>query len=160
MDDNSPTLGFLLHTCARLLKKRFEQNARDSGLTRSQWQVLAYLSKVEGINQAGLAELLDLEPITVGRIVDKLEEMSLIERRPHPTDRRVWELHLAPAAHKPLENAKKIGDATRAEALAGISAADRVHLVKTLQAVSANLVKACEAPPIEPKVEQKRARHV
>ena len=82
MEDNAPPLGFLLHDVARLLRKRFEQNARGSGLTRSQWQVLAYLSKNEGINQAGLAELLDVEPITLGRIADRLEAMKLIERHP------------------------------------------------------------------------------
>ena len=74
---NSPTLGFLLHEVARLLKRRFEQNARGSGLTRSQWQVLAYLAQNEGIHQSGLAELLEIEPITLGRIVDKLEAQGL-----------------------------------------------------------------------------------
>src|SRR5258708_21469911 len=88
MDTNAPTLGFLLHDVARLLRKRFEQNARGSGLTRSQWQVLAYLAKNEGINQSGLADLLEIEPITLGRIVDKLQMLGLIERHPHPSDRR------------------------------------------------------------------------
>lgn len=67
-EGNSPTLGFLLHDVARLLKKRFDQKARGSGLTRSQWRVLACLSQNEGINQTGLAELLDFEPITLVRI--------------------------------------------------------------------------------------------
>jgi len=84
------TFGFLLHDVARLLKKRFEQKSRGSGLTRSQRQVLAYLAQNEGINQARLAELIEIEPITLGRIVDKLETLRLIERPPHPTDRRTW----------------------------------------------------------------------
>src|ERR1700759_988550 len=71
VESNAPTLGFLLHEVARLLRKRFEQNARDSGLTRSQWQVLAYLANNDGINQSGLADLLEIEPITLGRIIDK-----------------------------------------------------------------------------------------
>jgi len=62
----SPTLGFLLHEVARLLKRRFEQNARGSGLTPSQWQVLAYLVQNGDIHQSGLAELLEIEPITLG----------------------------------------------------------------------------------------------
>jgi len=82
LEVDSPALGFLLHEVARLLRKRFEQNARDSGLTRSQWQVLTYLAQNEGINQKGLAELLEIEPITLGRIVDKLEILGLIERQP------------------------------------------------------------------------------
>ena len=95
---DSPALGFLLHEVARLLRKRFEQNARVSGLTRSQWQVLTYLAQNEGINQKGLAELLEIEPITLGRILDKLETLGLIERRAHPADRRTWLLHLVEAA--------------------------------------------------------------
>lgn len=155
MHDESPTLGFLLHDVARLLRKRFEQNARGSELTRSQWQVLAYLSRSEGINQSGLAELLDVEPITLTRILDKLETLKLIERRPDPSDRRVWNLHLTAPARQKLQLARKIGDATRAEALAGVSAADRQQLVKTLQILKTNLAEACGAPAAE----QKRASH-
>jgi DNA-binding MarR family transcriptional regulator len=155
MDDQSPTLGFLLHDVARLLRKRFEQNARGSGLTRSQWQVLAYLSRSEGINQSGLADLLDVEPITLTRILDKLETLKLIERRPDPSDRRVWNLHLTTTARQKLQQVRKIGDATRAEALAGVSAADRQQLLKTLQILKTNLVEACGAPAAE----QKRTGH-
>src|SRR3977135_4525686 len=88
MELNAPTLGFLLHEVARLLRRRFEQNARNSGLTRSQWQVLAYLAGNEGINQSGLADLLDIEPITLCRIVDKLQTPGLVARQPDPSDRR------------------------------------------------------------------------
>ena len=143
---NPPTLCFLLHDVARLLKKRLEQLFRGSGLTRSQWQVLAYLAQNEGINQRGLAELLEIEPITLGRIVDKLEAMGLIERHPHPTDRRTWLLHLMPAARPKLERGRELGDATRSEALAGVSEVDRQYLLKTLQALKANLTEACDAP--------------
>ena len=155
MDVNPPTLGFLLHDVARLLKKRLEQHSRESGLTRSQWQILAYLAKNEGINQKGLAELLDIEPITLGRIVDKLETLRLIKRNPHPTDRRRWLLHLMPAARSRLEQAGEYGDVTRSEALAGVSEQDRQHLLKTLQALKENLTQACDAPPAG----QKRASH-
>src|SRR5258708_37007066 len=99
MESNAPTLGFLLHDVARLLRRRFEQNARGSGLTRSQWHVLAYLAQNEGINQSGLAVLLEIEPITLGRIVDKLQILGLIERRPDPSDRRGWLLPFSPAPH-------------------------------------------------------------
>jgi MarR family transcriptional regulator, transcriptional regulator for hemolysin len=146
MEVNSPTLWFLLHDVARLLKKRLEQNSRGSGLTRSQWHVLAYLAQNEGINQKGLAELLEIEPITLGRIVDKLEVLGLIERYPHPTDRRTWLLHLMPAARPKLEQVRELGDVTGSEALAGVSEADSQHLLKTLQALKANLTEACDAP--------------
>src|SRR6202035_3818809 len=124
MEANPPTLGFLLHDVARLLKKRFEQNSRGSGLTRSQWQVLTYLAQNEGINQARLAELIEIEPITLGRIVDRLEAMGLIERHPHPTDRRTWLLHLVEAARPKLEQIRELGDVTHEEALAGVSEDD------------------------------------
>jgi MarR family transcriptional regulator for hemolysin len=151
MDNNSPTLGFLLHDVARLLKRRFEQNARGAGLTRSQWQVLAHLAQNEGIHQGKLAELLDVEAITLGRIVDKLETLGLIERRPHPSDRRIWLLHLTPAARPKLVQLRKLGDFTRGEALAGLSEADRECLSKTLQTLKTNLTDACESPVAEQK---------
>ena len=149
------TLGFLLHDVARLLKKRFEQNSRGSGLTRSQWQVLTYLAQNEGINQAGLAELIEIEPITLGRIIDKLEILRLIKRNPHPTDRRRWLLHLQPAAHSRLRQAGEYGDVTRREALAGVSEDDRQHLLRTLEMLKENLTQACDAP----LAGQKRASH-
>jgi MarR family transcriptional regulator, transcriptional regulator for hemolysin len=143
---NTPTLGFLLHDVARLLRKRFEQNARGSGLTRSQWQVLAYLSWNDGIHQNGLAELLDVEPITLGRIVDKLEGCGLVERHPHPTDRRVHLLRLTAAAGPKLALMQELGDITRGEALAGVSEAERARLMEVLQHLRSNLVEACDAP--------------
>lgn len=149
--DNVPTLGFLLHDVARLLRKRFEQNARGSGLTRSQWQVLAYLSQNDGINQSGLADLLDVEPITLGRIIDKLEAFGLVERHPHPSDRRIHLLYLTPAAGPKLRQLHRLGDITRAEALAGVSDVDRDRLLKTLQILKANLVEACDAPTADDK---------
>jgi MarR family transcriptional regulator, transcriptional regulator for hemolysin len=146
---------FLAADVARLLKKRFEQNSHGSGLTRSQWQVLTYLAQNEGINQARLAELIEIEPITLGRLVDKLEAMGLIERHPHPTDRRTWLLHLMPAARPKLEQVRELGEVIRSEALAGVSEDDRQRLLKTLQALRANLAEACEAPIAG----QKRASH-
>jgi MarR family transcriptional regulator for hemolysin len=146
MEVNPPTLAFLLHDVARLLKKRLEQNSRGSRLTRSQWQILAYLAQNEGINQKGLAELLEIEPITLGRIVDKLETQGLIERHPHPTDRRTWLLHLVEAARPKLEQIRELGDATHREAMAGVSEDDGQCLLKTLESMKANLTEACEAP--------------
>jgi MarR family transcriptional regulator, transcriptional regulator for hemolysin len=144
MEANSSTLDFLLHDVARLLRKRFEQNARGSGLTRSQWQVLTYLARNEGISQSGLAELLDVEQITLCRIVDRLQAFGLIERHPHPSDRRVWILHLTPTAHPKLMQVREFGD-TRGEALAVVSDIDRLHLSKTLQTLKINLTDACDS---------------
>jgi MarR family transcriptional regulator, transcriptional regulator for hemolysin len=148
---NAPTLGFLLHDVARLLRRRFEQNAHDSGLTRSQWQVLAYLANNEGINQSGLADLLEIEPITLGRIIDRLQARGLIERLPDPSDRRAWLLHLTSAARPKLSQLRRLGEVTRGEALAEVPEADIEHLLKTLQTLKANLTGACDTRVAGPK---------
>ena len=155
MEIESPTLGFLLHEVARLLRKRFEQISRQSGLTRSQWQALAYLDQNEGINQSGLAELLDVEPITLSRILDKLEACELIERHPHPSDRRVRILRLAPAGRLKLMQARKLGEIARREALSGLSEAEGLHLMETLKVLKFNLTEACDSS----MEKQKRASH-
>lgn len=142
----NPTLGFLLHDTARLLRKRFEQRAKGLGLTRSQWQTLAYLSNNEGIHQGGLAEILEVEPITLVRILDKLAERNLIERRQHPTDRRIWLLYMREEAHPILEDMRELGDITRAEALQGVSPEQREELFKILNIMKTNLVQACRTP--------------
>src|SRR3954454_4151999 len=116
------TLGFILHDVARLLRKRFEQKARDLGLTRAQWQVLTPLALNEGIHQGALAEILELEPITLVRILDRLQAAGLVERRPHATDRRLRLLHLTAKARPMLEEMRRIGAVTREEALSGVPA--------------------------------------
>jgi len=98
MKPEHASLGLLLIDTGRLLRKRFEQNVRGTGLTRAQWQVLKEIYVQEGLNQGALAELLEVEPITVGRLVDRLEQAGLIERRPHPTDRRAFALSAAGGA--------------------------------------------------------------
>jgi DNA-binding MarR family transcriptional regulator len=146
MSDQHPTLGFLIHEVARLLRKRFEQNARNLGLTRSQWQAIAYLSKNEGIHQAALADLLEIEPITLVRILDKLEDRGLIERRQHGTDRRIWLLFLKDAARPLVADMQPIAAATRAEALKGVSDENRERLFETLELMKSNLMAANRAP--------------
>ena len=139
----SSTLGFLLHDVARLLGKRFEQRAKDLGLTRSQWQTLAYLANNEGIHQAGLAEMLEIEPITLVRILDKLAERGLIERRQHPGDRRAWLLYLRAEARPLMADLGALGDMTRGEALLNVPPDDVHRLHDTLTLMKSNLVKSC-----------------
>ncbi|HEX8047035.1 MarR family winged helix-turn-helix transcriptional regulator [Rhizobium sp.] len=139
----SPTLGFLLHDVARLLRKRFEQRAKDLGLTRSQWQTLAYLSNNEGIHQAGLAEILEIEPITLVRILDKLADRGLVERRQHPNDRRSWLLYMRDEARPLLDTMRNLGDQTRREALQGVPVEEHERLYQLLTLMKSNLVHAC-----------------
>jgi MarR family transcriptional regulator, transcriptional regulator for hemolysin len=151
---NDPAFGYLLHDVARLLRKRFEQRAKYLGLTRAQWQVIAHLANNEGIHQAALADLLEIEPITLVRILDRLAERGLIERRQHPTDRRTWSLFLRDAARPLLLALRPIGDTTRAEALAGIPQADQDRLTRTLARIKSNLAAACCAA-----VDEKETSH-
>jgi MarR family transcriptional regulator for hemolysin len=123
--------------------------------TRLQWQVLTCLAQNEGINQSGLAELLDVEPITLCRILDKLQALELIQRHPHPSNRRIWILHLMPAARPKLIPVRMLGDMTTSEALTGVSGANRLHLLETLHVLKLNLTDACNASVAA----QKRATH-
>jgi len=154
MTDQTSSLGFVLHDVARLLSKRFEQLAGHLGLTRSQWRAVVYLSRNEGTNQACLADLLEIEPITLARMIDKLEQRGLIERRVDPTDRRAWRLFLKDQARPLLEAIAPLGEATRAEALEGVGGDERDRLMETLTLMKSNLVAACQAPLVE-----KEARH-
>lgn len=146
-DHRHPTLGFLLHDSARLMRKRFEQRARSLGLSRAQWQLLAALKHNEGIQQGALADLMDIEPITLVRLLDRSEKAGLVERRPDPRDRRAWRLHLTPQAHPELEVMYQIGHATREEGLASLTAADRAELFRLLEIIRGNLSEACARPP-------------
>jgi DNA-binding MarR family transcriptional regulator len=135
------TLGFLAHDVARLMRKRLEQRARAAGigLTRAQWQTLAYLARSEGINQTCLAQLLDIEPITLVRLLDRLEGMGLVERRPDPRDRRQRNLFLTEKALPELARIKALGAEVREEALVGLDGDDRERLLTMLSTVKTNL---------------------
>lgn len=99
MDSN---VAFLANDIARLFRKRFEVASRNVGVTGDQWRVLGRIAAHPGINQGALASLLEVEPITAGRMVDRLEKRGLVERRPDPHDRRVWLLHVTPQAESLL----------------------------------------------------------
>jgi DNA-binding MarR family transcriptional regulator len=149
MTSAPPNISFMLHDVARLLRKRFEQRSRTSGLTRAQWQVLAYLAMNEGIHQNKLADLIEIVPITLARLLDKMEERGLIERRRHPSDRRVWLLYLTPKSQSLLEIMRDMGQKTREEALSGLSEAERQRLLETLSRMKSNLLEACALPVAE-----------
>jgi DNA-binding MarR family transcriptional regulator len=88
----------LLSDVARLMRTEADRRARIHGITRAQWVILDRVKEAPGLTQRQLAEFLEVEPITVGRLVDRLEIRGVVERRPDPQDRRVWRLHLRPAA--------------------------------------------------------------
>ena len=105
---------FLLHDVARLLRVDADKRARQHDMTRAQWGILIWLERQPGISQKELAELLEVEPITVARLIDRLEARGMVERRPDPRDRRIWRLHLRAAAHAVLyEIAQQRAEITR-----------------------------------------------
>ena len=139
MKTGKDTIGFLLNDAARLMRKDFERRTRPLGLTRAQWQRLFHLGRFEGCNHATLADLLDVEPITIARTIDRLELSGLVERRPDPGDRRARLLFLGERAHPLLEQLRALGAETREIALAGIDEDERTLLMTLLTKMRANL---------------------
>ena len=133
------TFGFLLHDTARLMRRDFERRSRSSGLTRAQWAVLAYLARSEGTSQAALAEMLEIEPITLVRLLDRLENAGWVERRPDPADRRVRRLYLTETARPLMDQFQELAAATREAALGGLTEAERHQLSDLLMKVRTNL---------------------
>lgn len=136
MDEN---IGMLLGQVSRLLRRAFDEGARTLGVTRPQWQLLTILDGNEGINQGGLAELLEVEPITLGRMIDRLQESGMVERRPDPADRRAWRLHLTDKSRDLLEQLQPLAYKVVEAALAGIPNDRRDEFAASLRRVRDNL---------------------
>lgn len=140
----SDTLGFLIGDVSRLMRRRFDERARAIGVTRPQWRTLTKLSRVEGINQGGLADLLEVEPITLCRMIDRLEEAGLVERRRDPQDRRAWLIFITDKARPMIEQLRSVADGLIDDSLAGVGSAERVALFESLTRIHANLVDSPE----------------
>jgi len=133
------SIGFLLNDSARLFRRAFNARTRGMGITALQWRLITYLKRHEGIRQGPLAELIEVEPITLSRMVDRLEEAGLIERRADPTDRRAWRLHLTSRAADLLHGARDLAETLTEEATEGLSAAELDQLITLVERVRANL---------------------
>ena len=118
------TLPFEIAETAHALRKAFDRRAVGMGVTRAQWKVLFRLDRKPGLRQIELADKLDIEPITLSRIVDRLEEAALVERRPDPADRRAWRLHVTAQAQPLIAKLRAVADEMIAEAFAGIEPGD------------------------------------
>lgn len=132
-------IGFLLADVSRLMRTRFDSRARDLGLTRPQWRVLVFLARSEGINQSGLAEVLEVERMTLGRMIDRLEAADLVERRPDTSDRRVHRLYLSNKARPLLDEMLDLANELQDEALDGLTDGDRRTLRSLLTMIKNNL---------------------
>ena len=114
------TLPFEIGETAHALRKAFDRMAVGLGVTRAQWKVLFRLTRQPGMRQVELADMLEIEPITLCRIVDRLEEAGLVERSPDPADRRAWRLHVTAKAQPLVEKLKAVGAELVEQAFAGI----------------------------------------
>ncbi|MCW2390855.1 DNA-binding MarR family transcriptional regulator [Sphingobium sp. B1D7B] len=137
MDGNH--LAFAIGDLGRLYRRRFDERTRSLGITGPQMRALAQIMRFPGINQGALAERLDVEPITTCRMVDRLEQADMVERRRDPQDRRAWQLFLTEAAKPLAAELQQIGQRVLNESLAGISAEEQETVLSVLCRIRDNL---------------------
>lgn len=137
-------IAFTINDVARLLRTYADHKAAQFGMTRAKWAVLARLDRFEGLKQTELADMLDLQPISLTRLLDGLAENGLIERRPDPNDRRAKRLFLTAAARPLLERLGDLGDELMETALAGLDRADVAALLTRLSTIKENLRQAIQ----------------
>jgi len=135
---------FALVDAARLLRTYADQLAGQLGITRAQWAVMSRLERHEGLKQSELADILDLQPITLTRLLDRLSDNGLIERRDDPDDRRAYRLYLTPAARPLLQRLAGLSEELMATALAGVDRGAVATMQSKLSVVKENLRKAIQ----------------
>jgi MarR family transcriptional regulator for hemolysin len=138
-NDGTQSLGFLLHDAARLLRKRFETRAGGYGLSSAQWRLLVHLVREEGVSQARLAELLEIEPISVSRLLDRMEQSGWVERRQDKNDRRVRMIHPTDKSRRAFAHVKSLAGEVYDDALTGMTNVERNALMDGLKRLVANL---------------------
>jgi DNA-binding MarR family transcriptional regulator len=143
MDDH---LAYLLSDTGRLIRKAFDERARTIGITRPQWRVLARLNREPGIKQAPLADYLEVEPISLSRMIDRMQESGLVERRPDPQDRRAWCLFLTDSALPIVADMHGLANELHDDMLAGLTAQEQDVLRQSLHRVRTNLALMTQIP--------------
>ena len=133
------SIGLLVSDVSRLMRRRFDQSASSIGVTRAQWRTLTAVSRHEGINQGRLADLLEVEPITLCRMIDRLEEAGHVERQRDPADRRAWRIVLTERSRPLLDQLRLIADRVIGDALDGMDNAETHALVASLNRIRGNL---------------------
>src|SRR5882762_6168026 len=133
---------FQLSDVARTMRTYIDQRAREHGMTRAQWSVLARLERQEGMTQAQMAEALEIQPISLVRLIDRLCLHGLIERRPHPTDRRANRLYLTEKGHTTLLDLAPLGKEIAADVLASLDEVDVADLLQKLLLIRNNIRQA------------------
>ena len=133
------SFAYNLHDVTCLFRKHFDRRAIRFDLTRAQWRALKAIRRREGLSQTELAEFLEMEPIAVGRVLDRLASAGFVERRADPNDRRRWCLHLTTRAHAVTDDMEILASELRHEALAGVSPTDFEAFERVLAKMRSNL---------------------
>lgn len=126
---------FQLVETSRLLRTYVDQRARQHGTTRAQWGVMSRLRRQEGLNQAALAEQMDLQPISLARLLDRLQGQKLIERREDPADRRAYRLYLTPEGRALVDDLDEVRTAIAQEVLGGVEEQSIASALETLATI-------------------------
>lgn len=139
--DPEKSIGFLIYEISRLIRRDFACRVQPLGMTQIQWRAIAHIARQEGCSQATLACQLEVKPITLARLVDRLVESGWVVRQPNPHDRRAVQLHLTEKARPLLQTMQEVSLEIRTEALQGISEDESASLFNTLKKIKRNLSK-------------------
>jgi len=150
-EDLERNFGFLLHDVARLMRTVFDRRGREFGLTRSQWWVLTMLYAREGVTQSELADYLEWEKPSLGRLLDRLQEKGWVERRQDPVDRRVNRLYLTETVQGLMRALRNTAAGVRRDALGDLDEAERERFVSTLIRIRTNLLGLDDIGPDTPE---------
>lgn len=133
------SFGYLMNDVTLLFRKHFDRRAVQFGLTRAQWRATKMLYHREGLRQNELAEMLEMEPIAVGRVIDRLQAAGFVERRHDPRDRRAWRLYVTAQAHEVVDDMERIARELRREATAGITYEEMKQALDVMTRIKENL---------------------
>ena len=155
-EDLSRNFGFILHDVARLLRTTFDRRVRELGLTRSQWWVLNHLFRNNGVTQSELAEILEVEKPTLGRLLDRLEQKGWVRREADANDRRVKRVFLTKEVEPAIKAMRSAAAEMRRDAVAGLSAEQQERFVDSLLTIKANLSRSDNGVPLNGSRGKKR----
>ncbi|MET4675619.1 MarR family transcriptional regulator [Luteibacter sp. ME-Dv--P-043b] len=139
------SFAYLINDVTLLFRKHFDRRAVRFGLTRAQWRALKALHRLPGMRQNELAEQLDMEPIAVGRVIDRLQAAGFVERRADPKDRRAWRLHDTEQARGVIDDMEEIARGLRRDATQGISLDELQVMLAVMDRMKENL-QALDGP--------------
>ncbi|MDO8459208.1 MAG: MarR family transcriptional regulator [Burkholderiaceae bacterium] len=142
MELHQESLGFLLADVSRLMRRAFKQQLEGSALTLAQARALIYVSLHEGVRQIDLADMLEVQAITLARLIDKLVEAGVVERRPDPVDRRAYQIYLTTAAAPHLVAIEQVAAKIRADALRGLSEQQAASVILALRQMRDNFASS------------------